>query len=175
MAQNIYYLVFIPAKKYIKYFSGTTWVNSLKFHKISEENIENKTKSGSFFALSFVDHHVLPDINFNGHCLINDNISVSKKVIIVYISYILNQWPRHLNTDFTLGSWLFGSVRLTKNADLDRHKYSNYGHGFNSGSEFLFTDGNIGKNIFRFGADLSSSVHIDNKNKDILIIEEGPT
>ena len=85
MAQNIYYLVFIPAKKYIKYFSGTTRVNSLKFHKISEENVENKTKSGSFFALSFVDHHVLPDINFNGHCLTNNNISVSKKVIIVYI------------------------------------------------------------------------------------------
>ena len=26
-----------------------------------------------------------------------------------------------------------------------------------------------------FGADMHSSVHIDNKNKDILILEEGPT
>ena len=26
-----------------------------------------------------------------------------------------------------------------------------------------------------FGADMSSSVHIDNKNKDILILGEGPT
>ena len=54
---------------------------------MSEENIGNITKSGSLFAPTFVDHHVLPDINFNGHCLINNNISIPKKVI--YISYIL--------------------------------------------------------------------------------------
>ena len=30
------------------------------------------------------------------------------------------------------------------------------------------------KNII-FGADMSSSVHIDNKNKDILILGEGPS
>ena len=30
------------------------------------------------------------------------------------------------------------------------------------------------KNIIIFGADMSSSVHIDNKNKDILILGEGP-
>ena len=33
----------------------------------------------------------------------------------------------------------------------------------------------MGKNIIIFGADLSSSVHIDDKNKDILILGEGPT
>ena len=47
--------------------------------------------------------------------------------------------------------------------------------GFDSRSEFLFTDGSFGKNVIIFGADMSSSVHIDNKNKDILIIGEGPT
>ena len=35
---------------------------------MSEENIENITKSDSNFAITFVDYHVLPDINFNGHC-----------------------------------------------------------------------------------------------------------
>ena len=30
------------------------------------------------------------------------------------------------------------------------------------------------KNVIIFGADMSSSVHIDNKNKDILFIGEGP-
>ena len=72
------YLVFIPAKKYIKYFSGTTWIDSWKFNGMSEENVENITKSESNFAPYFVDHHLLPDINFNGNCLIN-NISISKK------------------------------------------------------------------------------------------------
>ena len=45
---------------------------------MSEENIENITKSDSNFAPTFVDHHVLPDIIFNGHCLIN-NIYIPKK------------------------------------------------------------------------------------------------
>ena len=42
---------------------------------ISEENIENITKSDSNFAPNYVDHHLLPDMNFNGHCLIKINIS----------------------------------------------------------------------------------------------------
>ena len=38
-------------------------------------------KKDSNFAPTFVDHHVLPDINFNGHFLIKSNISIPKKVI----------------------------------------------------------------------------------------------
>ena len=37
---------------------------------MSEENIEYITKPGRNFAPTFVD--VLPQINFNGHCLINN-------------------------------------------------------------------------------------------------------
>ena len=39
--------------------------------------------------------------------------------------------------------------------------------GFDSRSEFLFTDGSFGKNVSVFGADMSSSVYNDDKNKDI--------
>ena len=46
---------------------------------MSQENIENITKSGSNFAPTFVSHHVLPDKNFNGLCLINNDISFPKK------------------------------------------------------------------------------------------------
>ena len=56
-------LVFIPAKKKVKYFSGFTWIDSWKSNGFSEENIENITKSDSNFSLTFVDHHALPDIN----------------------------------------------------------------------------------------------------------------
>ena len=56
---------------------------------MSEDNIKNKAKLDSNFAQTFVDHHVLLDINFNGHCLIN-NTYIPKKVINIYISYILN-------------------------------------------------------------------------------------
>ena len=48
-----------------------------------EENIENITKSGSNFAATFVDDHVLRSIIFNGHCLINNNISIPKNVIYI--------------------------------------------------------------------------------------------
>ena len=39
---------------------------------------------------------------------------------------------RNLNTDFILNDWLFGSVKLTKNVNPDKYKYSGYGIGFDS-------------------------------------------
>ena len=136
MEQNIFsseifqnYLVFIPAEKYNKYFSGTTRIDSWKSDGISEENIENITKSNSNFAPTFSDHHVLPDIYFNGHCLTN-NIYIPKKVINTYIPYTLNPWLRNLNTDFTSNNFLFGSVKLTKNTDPGKYKYSGCSIGF---------------------------------------------
>ena len=68
----------------MKYFTGPTWIDSWKSNGMSEENIKNITKSDSNFPPTFVDHHALPDINFNGHCLIN-NISIPNKVINLYI------------------------------------------------------------------------------------------
>ena len=64
---------------------------------------------------------------------------------------------------------------LTKNADPGKYKYSGYGIGFDSCSEFSFTDGSMWKNVIIFGADMSSSVHVDNKNKYILIFGEERT
>ena len=81
---------------------------------------------------------------------------------------MLGRQLRKLNIDFILVNCLVGSRKLTKNA------YS-YGIGFDSRLEFLFTDGSYGKNIIIFGADMSSSVHVDNKVKDILIHDEGTT
>ena len=57
---------------------------------MSEENIENIIKRDSNFEPTFTDHHVLPDINFNGHHLINNDISTPKKVINLCISYTLS-------------------------------------------------------------------------------------
>ena len=87
---------------------------------MSEERIETITSSDSSFTSTFVDHPLLPDINFNGHCLIKSNISIPKKIINLYISYILNPQLRNLSKDFTLGNSLFGSVKLSKNAGLDK-------------------------------------------------------
>ena len=73
------FLVFIPPKKYINYFSGTTWIELWKSKGMLEENIENITKSDS---TNFVDHYLLPGMNLNGHCLIKNKTYMPKKVII---------------------------------------------------------------------------------------------
>ena len=49
---------------------------------MSGENFGDTTKSNCNFAPTFVDHHVLRDINFNGHCLVN-NIFIPKKAIYI--------------------------------------------------------------------------------------------
>ena len=113
-------------------------------------------------------------MNFNGHCLIKNNTSVPKKVINLYISDTLGPQLRNLNVDSTVGKWLSGSAKLTKNCDLDKHKYNGYDIRFDSRSELLFADGSYEKNVINFGADMSSSVHVNNKRKDILVICEGP-
>ena len=89
------YLLFIPANKYIKYFNDTTRIESWKSNGMSKKSIENITKSDSNFAPTFVDDNVLPDINFNGHYLIKNNISIPKKVINLYISYTLGHQLRN--------------------------------------------------------------------------------
>ena len=169
------YLVFITATKHIKYFYHTTQIYSWKSNGMSEESIENIAEWDSNFAPIFVDHHSLPNINLNGHCLIKNNNSITKKVINLYMSYTLVPQLRNSNTDFKLSNYLFGSVKPTNNADLDKKKYTVYGIGFDSRSDFLFIDGGYGKYVIIFGADMNSSVHADNNGKDILIFGEGPT
>ena len=80
---------------------------------------------------------------------------------------------KNLNTDFTFGNCLFGFVKLTNNPDQDKYKYLYLSTGY--GIEFLFTDGSYRKHVFIFGADMSSSVHVDNTGKDVLILGEDPT
>ena len=97
--------------------------------------------------------------------MIKNNISIPKKVISLYISYTLGPQLRNFNTDFTLSNCLFGSVKLTKNIDLDKYKNTGYGIAFESRGEFSLPDGSVGKNVIIFGVDISSSVDIDNKEK----------
>ena len=65
---------------------------------------------------------------------------------------------------------LFGGVQLAKNGDPDKYVSSAYGIGFDSRFEFSLPDGSVGKIVIIFGIDMSSSVHVDNKGKDILIL-----
>ena len=63
---------------------------------------------------------------------------------------------------------------MTKHVDIDQYKYSGYGIGFDRKGEFSFDNG-FSRNVIIFRADMSSSAHVDNKKKDILILVKGPT
>ena len=96
-------------------------------------------------------------------------------MVNLLIVYELNSCFLDLETDFTLVGCLFGGVKITKNAITDKYSYSGYGIEFNTREYHSLSDGGIGKNVIIFGINMSSSVHIDNKVKDILIFGKGPT
>ena len=68
--------------------------------------------------------------------------------------------------------WRFN---LTKNADPYEYSCSSYGIGFYTRGYHSLPDGSLGKNVNIFGVDMSSTVHIANKGKNILNLGKGPT
>ena len=114
-------------------------------------------------------------VKFNGSILRQPKVSYThKKVVNIYIVYELRACSSNDN-DPTSKNCLFGAVTLTKNADIDKYGYSGYGIGFDRRSSFSFPSGGFGQNVLIFGADMSSSAHIDNKKKDILVLGKEPT
>ena len=69
---------------------------------------------------------------------------------------------------------MFGAVKWTKRVDVDLYKYSSYGIAFNRKGSYSNGD-EVGRNVVIFGVDKSSSWHIDNKLKDIVILSKGLT
>ena len=51
---------------------------------------------------------------------------------------------------------------MTKNADIDKDGYSDYGIAFDRRSNFSFPGNGFGQNGLIFGVDMSFSAHIDN-------------
>ena len=70
---------------------------------------------------------------------------------------------------------MFGAVKLTKNGNPNKYSFSGYRNEFDSHSIFLIPNFDWGKNVVIFGADMGSSVHTNNKNKNILILGKGET
>ena len=86
-------------------------------------------------------------------------------IVNIYIVYEITSDYKNIYYP-TLENCLFGSVKLTKNADIDKYGYSGYGIGFDRETSFSFGN-EIGKNVIIFGVDMSSSAKIDNRKKDI--------
>ena len=95
-------------------------------------------------------------------------------MVNIYIVYELGASTSRFD-DPALKCSLFGAFTLTKNTDIDKYHYSGYGIGFDRKISFSFPGSGFGQNVIIFGAGMSSSVHVDNKEKDILILGSGPT
>ena len=66
-------------------------------------------------------------------------------------------------------------MQLNKDAGIEKYKYSGYGIGFDRRSRSSFPSGGFGQNVLIFVVDMSTSTHIGNKKKDILVLERGLT
>ena len=82
----------------------------------------------------------------------------------------MNKTDNTTISDPALENCLFGEVTLTKNADVVKYGYSDYGIEFDRRSSFSFPGGMFGQNKIIFGVDMSSSARIDNNKKEILIL-----
>ena len=77
-------------------------------------------------------------VKFNGNCLKQDKITYTHGTIVnIYIVYKIISNIN--NFDVNLENCLFGAVKLTKNADIDKYKYSGYGIGFDGKATFCIS------------------------------------
>ena len=66
----------------------------LNHANLMKSNIKNITKSNTNFAPTF-DHKTPPGFDCNGHCLLKSDISITKKVINLYMSYTVGPQLRN--------------------------------------------------------------------------------
>ena len=132
------YLIFQPLYRYFKTITNTIYILSWKSRRLSAESIELPTTSDNSLTpkLSYVDYRIR--VKFTGSCLKQSKITYThKKVVNIYIVYELGASSSQFD-DPTLKSYLFGAVKLTKNADIDKYRYSGYGTGFDRKGSFHF-------------------------------------
>ena len=132
------YLVFQPINKYFKVIANTNYVSSWKSKGLSAETIKPPTTSDNSLTPALSYYGTKTRVKFTGSCLKQSKISYTHgKVVNIYIVYELGASSSH-NNDPTLKNCLFGAVTLTKNADIKKYGYSDYGTGFDRRGSFHF-------------------------------------
>ena len=172
------YLVFLPIRKYFKLNSVVDvadYVLSWQSKGLTNESIKPPTAPDSSLNPELNYYGIKTKTKFTRSCLKqSSHVLTHKKVVNIYIVYELTVSSSH-DSDPTIKNCLFGAVTLTKNANIEKYKYSGYGIGFDGRSSFSFLSGGFSQNVLIFGADMSSSIHVDNKKKDMLVPGRGPT
>ena len=166
------YLVFQPMYQYFKRVVGVGTGNYIYFwiSKGLSDNIITAPTSSDYSLnpqLSYLGTKAR--LEFRGRW--DKTTFHHRKVVNISIIYELDKI--YVKTNPMLVNCLFGAVSLTKNADIDKYKYSSYGIGFDRDN--VYSVGyRFGRNVIIFEVDMSLSVHVDNMGKDILILGKGP-
>ena len=143
---------------------------------MSNENIKIPSAPNNFLTPSLIYLGTKIRVKFSGSCLKQDKVTYTHgKIVNIYIVYEINKKDNTVISDPTLENCLFGAVTSTKNTHIDKDGYSGYGIGFDRKGSFSFSSNEYGQNVIIFGVDMSSSIHIDNKKKDTLILGRGQT
>ena len=152
------YLIFQPVFKYFQIFKS-------KSKRFLEVSIITPATSGNSFApkLTYIPNFKIA-VKFEENCQKQAKAFFTHRNVVI-ILLLMNYVLRVLKTNFTWKDYLFGAVKLTKNADPNKCSYSGYGIGFDSRSLFLKFNSDFGKNVNIFGVGNSSSKHTDNNKK----------
>ena len=152
------YLVFQPIYRYFNGVSGVgsgNYVYSWKSKGFSDENITAPTTSDYKLNPELTFFCTKTKLEFNGSCLKQDKITYYHgKVVNIYIVYEIS-WNINISNYPTLENCLLGAVSLTKNADIDKYKYSGYEIGFDRLGFYALPSGRTGRNVIIFGVDMS--------------------
>ena len=95
-------------------------------------------------------------------------------ILNLYIVYEFNTKPHNPANSFSLKDCLFGTVKLTKNADKSKFTYNGRGIAFDGKGSWSFSNG-FARNVTTFVVDNTSSSHTDIQKSNFLIVSEGPT
>ena len=135
------YLVFQPTYRYFKQIAGVGighYIYYWKSNGLSDERT-NSIKTPNHSTTPNLDYYGnKTKVEFNGSCLKQDSVTFNhKKVVNIYTVYEISK-NINISSCPTLENCLFGAVSLTKNADIDKYKYSGYGIGFDRHGSFSF-------------------------------------
>ena len=113
--------------------------------QLSDERINSVTASSYKVTPQLSYYGTKTRVEFNGSCLKQDSVTFNHgKIVNIYIVYEINK-SINISDYPTLENCLFGAVRLTKNADIDKYKYSGYGIGFDK--KGFYSNGGVGYNV----------------------------
>ena len=97
---------------------------------MSNEKFEVVSRSNNTLTPSINYYGDKTRLIFTGSVLQQKTVVYShKKVVNLYVFYEITNF-HGIDSYLTLTNALFGAVKLTKNSDIEKHKYSGYGIGF---------------------------------------------